>query len=371
MPCFIHKKEAEGEASLQPDWAYAHGRPSQQARIKQEFADFQVDEELGFAPSGGGEHLFVKVRKTDITTVDTARRFSEVTGVRMKDIGYAGMKDRRAECSQWFSLKLPDGGEGRVQGVEDDKLRILNLERNQRKLRIGSHRGNHFRLHLRQPSGEREAWTQRLMTIRDDGVPNYFGPQRFGRSFENIKEVERLLQDESRLKRGMLYSAARAYLFNEVLSHRIKQGNWNRYLGGDVLELNGGGGRFTLTPQQVWDDELQQRLDGFDIHPTGPLAGIIKNADRYTPTAETADMEKTVLARFPKLVTGLQRNGLYADRRALRTAVTELDWNWQDDGDLSISFFLPRGAYATSVIREICLTSPNLTGIDMAPPNLT
>ena len=154
----------------------------------------------------------------------------------------------------------------------------------------------------------------------------------------------------------MLYSAGRAYLFNQLLSARLRGGNWNRYVSGDVLNLDGSSRYFLLQGDEDWDQILQRRLDGFDIHISGPLAGITDPKDKYISSGEAADIEDAVLKQFPALVDGLCHFGLKAARRALRFTAGELEWNWLDAGELELRFALGRGSYATSLLREICDT---------------
>lgn len=355
---------AESFASLD-SLAYALGRPSLSARLKQEFVDFRVDEVLGFAPTGAGEHLYLRVRKTDLSTTQAARLLAESAGVAQRDVGYSGMKDRRGECTQWFSLKLPQAQESGLAAAESEQLQFLESARNNRKLRVGSHRANQFRLTLRQCEGPADAWEDRLRRLTATGVPNYFGAQRFGREMSNLEQVRQLFQaqdgdrsqsDGGRQRRGMLYSAARAYLFNQVLSQRLGAGNWATYVPGDVLNLDGTERCFTVTPEQ-WDATLQTRLDSFDIHITGPLPGLKDNKDRYASKAEAADIEDAVCEKYPDLLAGLRARGIESGRRPLRFMLADLSWEWQASDQLQIGFTLPRGAYATSLLRELCLTT--------------
>jgi len=376
----MNKQEIPSPLAPLAELSFANGPPGVQASIKTEFSDFRVDEDLGFEPTGSGEHLYLQVKKTDLTTIQTARRLAETAGLPLRDIGYSGMKDRRGETTQWFSLRLaPDRGT-RLGSVENDNLQILKSARNQRKLKIGSHRCNHFRLLLRDCRGPGEEFERRLMAIARAGVPNYFGAQRFGRDMSNIHKVLKLMRQkqpqraprDGRQRRGMLYSAARAYLFNQVLSKRLAAGNWCAYLEGDVLNLDATGRFFTVAAAN-WDASLQNRLETFDIHITGPLAGIRQATDKYNSRAEAAALEEAVLSNYRELQTGLEAQGLRSSRRPLRFVAQALRWQWQADtentdqageetlnraqgANLAVSFSLPRGAYATSLLREICET---------------
>lgn len=342
--------------------AYAQGRPDLKATLKARFSDFQVDEDLGFEPSGAGDHVFVQLRKTDLSTTDTARHLARISGVSGRDVGYSGMKDRRGECSQWFSIKLPAGGENAFSDLQDERLQLLQLARNHRKLRIGSHRHNRFQLLLRDCEGDAAEFDRRLRALAAQGVPNYFGVQRFGRDLSNLEQVLKLFRDSAgpgsagnRHKRGMLYSAARAYLFNQVLSRRLEQGNWCQYQPGDVLNLDGSN-RCFLVADGDWDEKLQARLQEFDIHLTGPLPGLVGSKDKYISKGIAADIENAVLEKYPELLAGLRQHDLEAGRRPLRFRVHDLQWQWQQDQHLLLQFTLSKGAYATSLLRELCQT---------------
>ena len=371
------------ESFLQLDsLAYATGKPELLARIKQHWDDFRVDEELGFAPTGAGEHLLLRIEKAGQSTTEVARQISSTLGISDSDIGYSGMKDRQARSRQWFSIRLDQAAEAELGRLQSDQLQILEQSRNQRKLQIGAHKANHFQLILREvmgvnasgaepPATNAEASLDRkLQTLAHQGVPNYFGSQRFGRDLSNLHQVRELLRAEAsqavatrnryrhKRKRSMLYSAARAYLFNQLLSARITRGNWASYVDGDVLNLNHTKRCFLVEPG-AWGPELQQRLDELDIHITGLLPGRIDSKDRYVTRGQSADTEKAVCKEFAELVTGLEQQGLSAARRPLRFQVQQLQWQWLDSTTVSLAFTLPSGAYATSLLREVCLLREN------------
>lgn len=375
--------------------AYANCKTELRATLKQEFADFQVDEQLGFKPTEKGEHLYLRIEKTDQSTVDVAKRLSEVSGVHGSEIGYSGMKDRRAQTRQWFSIKLPPSRGAELATLESDSLHILESHRNSRKLKIGTHRSNHFRVVLRDCNGAREEFEERLRQIEHTGVPNYFGSQRFGRQLSNLAQVQAWMAAEldptaaavssqaipkQRFKRSLLFSAARSYLFNQLLSRRLELGNWNRYVTGDVLNLDGTERCFALQQSLEWDETLQRRLEQFDIHITGPLPGDVDSKDRYVSYGEAADIEDAVCKEFSTLMAGLKYFGLKAARRPLRFRPIDLSWEWRQSegvgsaelsaepstelsteppegpGDLILDFSLGKGVYATSLLRELCVT---------------
>lgn len=361
--------------------AYASSPPQIRAAFKTQPADFMVDEELGFELTGSGEHQCVQVRKTGIATPQLVRMLARAAKLREFDIGYGGLKDRQGICTQWFSLYLPGAADVDFAGSEDFRfgdeatgVEFLRRDRNSRKIRRGSHRANRFSIRLRHPAfaieqgGSREAvrseLEQRLQHIAAEGVPNYFGEQRFGRSGNNVADALKMLQEEatsgptrnasrhgrrrsSGAGRGMLLSAARSHVFNMLLSERVQDGSWNRYLDGDVMNLDGSDSVFV--PEQV-DEELLARLQDFDIHPTGVLWGC----GPLRSSGSTARLERRIRDSQQELCEGLERAGLQQARRSLRLPVRELIWGWQED-DLQLSFVLPPGAYATAVLRELCV----------------
>jgi len=160
----------------------------------------------------------------------------------------------------------------------------------------------------------------------------------------------------------MLFSAARSYLFNQLLSRRLELGNWNAYTAGDVLNLAGTDRSFALATGVEWDWSLQQRLEDFDIHITGPLPGEVDPKDKYISSGEAADIEEAVCKQFKTLLAGLRHFGLKTARRPLRFRPIDLAWEWQKseqkDGasNLLLDFSLGKGAYATSLLRELCVT---------------
>jgi tRNA pseudouridine13 synthase len=181
-------------------------------------------------------------------------------------------------------------------------------------------------------------------------VPNYFGEQRFGRDGSNLHTADSLFKNPklrlSRNKRSLTLSAARSFLFNQVLSARITAGNWNVPLAGDAMQLDGSHSYFIAA---VVDAGLSERVASQDIHPTGPLHGRGENPAQ----GACRELEAAVLADHARWCAGLEAAGLKQDRRALRLPVADLAWQWGPSGELLLTFSLPAGAYATSVLREV------------------
>lgn len=317
------------------------------ATLRQHPQDFRVDEELGFEPDGEGEHRFLRIEKANANTAWVARQLAKFAGVGSRSVGYSGLKDRRALTRQWFSVQLPsrsiiDWTALRVEGV-----RVLEVTANRRKLRRGVHRGNRFRIVLRDARGASAEAAARLQRIAEHGVPNYFGEQRFGRDAGNLALADSLMQGLrlSRDQKSFALSAARAWLFNHVLDRRVADGSWHRLRPGDCAGLDGSGSVFAVERP---DAELERRATALDVHPTGPLWG---RGDLST-RGDVEALEREVAGQFAALSEGLVRHGLDLQRRPLRVAVRDLAWN-EENGALELSFRLVRGAFATAVLREL------------------
>lgn len=332
------------------DLPAAFGAPVASGVIRVFPEDFQVDEIPLVEADGQGEHVLLQVEKRLCNTEWVARQLARLAGVPVSDVSYAGLKDRHAVTRQWFSVRLAGKSEPDWPTEAVDGWRVLSHGRHSRKLRRGALRGNAFQIRVRDLTGDWAALEARLERIRLDGMPNYFGEQRFGHDGGNLVAAQALFAGRSRRvdrqQRGLYLSAARSLLFNRVLAVRVEQGSWNRLLEGERVMLDGSASSFQA--QQI-DEELQGRLQAMDVHPSGPLWG----RDNPTVSAAAAQLEAEILAGWELWQAGLERAGAEGDRRALRAPVRNLGWV-QEDGDLVLRFSLPKGAYATALLRE-CL----------------
>lgn len=328
---------------------YAHGGPPATGLLRSEPADFQVDEQLGFEPSGSGEHAFIVIEKTGANTEWVARELARVAGVAPLAVGFAGLKDRHAVTRQAFTVQLAGRVDPDWSSLAIDGVRVVSATRHNRKLKRGAHRGNRFRIVLRDVRGDRDAIGQRLATIAARGVPNYFGEQRFGRDGGNLALAARLFAGERmpRERRGIALSAARSELFNAVLAARVERGDWDQAIDGEVWMLDGTHAIFGPEP---WTDDLARRLAAGDIHPTGPLWG----RGELRPTGAVAALERAAIAPFGTFADGLERAGLEQERRALRLRATGLAHTWEAPDRLVVEFGLGAGSFATTVLREVC-----------------
>ncbi len=339
-------------AGFIPVSSYPHalGRPQARALIRSELEDFQVDEQLRFQPEGKGEHLLLHLRKRNTNTEWLARQLAEFAGVPYRDVSYAGLKDRHAVTSQWFSVRLPETQDLDWNRLQSDQIQLLQAVRHRRKLRRGALAQNRFCLRLRELDADTDEIEQRLQQISNQGIPNYFGEQRFGHDGNNLLMANRLFRGElkkvTRHKRSIYLSAARSYLFNLILAQRVEQGNWNQAMPGEILLLDGSRSHFLV--EEV-DATILQRVTELDIHPSGPLWG--KGGAQVT--GAVGKLEQAQFLRHQEWLDGLNRFGLSHDRRALRARVIDLSWNWLVDGDLELKFGLNPGSYATMVLREI------------------
>jgi tRNA pseudouridine13 synthase len=309
--------------------------------------DFIVEEDLGFVPAGQGQHVLLKVRKRDANTQWVARELAKLCRCRPMDVGYAGLKDRRAIAVQWFSVPESARSIEEWRSVRAAEFDVLEAHAHTRKLPRGALAGNSFTIRIRDTSAGHDQLAERIELIRQRGAPNYFGPQRFGREGANllrIAEGQRVLRPP---ERGFVLSAARSLIFNSLLAERVRDGSWERLEEGDIANLDGRGTVFAV--DQV-DATLQERCRQLDIHPTGPLWGRGLPASR----GRILDIESKVAAQLSpasELVTGA---GMEQERRSLRVAVRDLTWEREPAaGVVMVRFRLGRGSFATTVLREI------------------
>lgn len=335
----------------------AHGPPVVAVRLRSLPEDFIVDEELGFAPDETGAHLLLRVRKRDANTAWVARQLARAADCAPAAVGFAGMKDRRALCTQWFSVPRPRDGRT-LLGLAGEGFEVLEARPHGRKLPRGALAGNRFAVRLRADGEGGEALARRLgarlRAIAAHGVPNYFGPQRFGHGGANLAPAP---APRTRLELGLRLSAARSALFNAIAAARVREASWERLLPGDLANLDGRGSVFPV-PQV--DAALTERAARLEVHPTGALWGCVPPASSGVVHA----LECAVAAGLPDERALCERAALRAERRSLRLRVAELQWQPEREA-LVLRFFLRRGSFATSVLREL-IEAPELTAPESA-----
>lgn len=327
---------------------YAWGKPENTALFKQQSDDFIVVEDLGFELDGEGKHVFLYIEKHNLNTMAVVEFLSQRLGVKQRDIGFSGLKDKFAVTRQWFSL--PDKNLHLEQLSWPDNIRLLETSAHGKKLRRGVHKRNHFEIKLRAITGNVAELEARLEQVKRQGVPNYFAEQRFGFGMRNLEQAALWFAGEKvnrKTPKGMLISAARSYLFNLVLAQRIEQGNWQSALSGDCYNLAGTRSFFKPKPEEF--AQLDARLEAFDIHPTGPLWG---RGDSLVTDAANL-LECQIIDRYPLLNEGLIAQGLKQERRALRLLPSQMQWQLVEADVLLLQLSLPAGSFATAVLREL------------------
>jgi tRNA pseudouridine13 synthase len=318
------------------------------ARIRSTPEDFLVDEIPATTPDGEGEHVWLHIRKTGHNSETVAEWLARTAGVPRTAIGYAGRKDRHAVTRQWFSVQLPGKAEPDWCADLPTGVEILGSGRHSRKLKTGHLAGNRFRLRLRDVCGDRPAAESLLERIRQRGLPDYFGEQRFGHA--NLERARSWFLGRSRPRdrnqRSLYLSAARAAIFNAVLRKRVEQDSWDRLLPGDVANLDGSGSIF---PVPMVDAVLSDRCERLDVHPTGPLWG---QGDPGT-TGAVRELEVAVAESYADLARGLERLEMSHARRPLRMRPKRLEWLWEVGDTLVLEIELGPGEYATGVVGAI------------------
>lgn len=287
------------------------------AVLKQSVDDFYVEELFGPELSGSGEHVWLYLEKRGQNTEYLAKQLAQFAGIKPMDVGYSGLKDRWAQTRQWFSLYLgnkpePDWTQFQHEGVE-----LFHWQRHSKKLRRGEHWGNRFKLVLRNLEASNEL-EQALNLVKTQGFPNYFGPQRFGRKGENLVRGKRYFEGQikaSRSQRGFYLSAARSYLFNVNLGAAIASGAW---LAEDAA---------------------------------GPMFG-----DPQPEVQALSEAELVLIDQYPMLKAGLHKNRLKLERRPYRIMPDNFTWDCAEK-QISLSFDLPTGVFATALLSEIFVVS--------------
>lgn len=385
--------------------------PGTGGTIKETVEEFVVEEIPLYLPCGEGEHVYALIEKRGVTTLDAIRRLARALKISERDVGYAGMKDARGVTRQ--TVSLPRVKPEEVLSLELPGIRVLSAERHRNKLKLGHLAGNHFRVRVRGvvPDALERAGAI-LAVLARRGVPNWFGEQRYGAQGNShligramlagdwhaavdllmgdparvtgeawsaaieayrrgeLEESLRLLPGHCRTERDVLQrlvkrpdaferafhaiqprlqklylSACQSALFDRVVEARLE--SLDRVQAGDLAWKHDNGASFLVT------DAVAEapRADRFEISPTGPLFGC-----RMTmPEGEPGRLERSLLAGEGlepasfDLPGGLRMEG---ERRPLRVPLGDPRACADADG-LVLEFTLPRGSYATAVLREI------------------
>jgi tRNA pseudouridine13 synthase len=332
-------------AALTPPRAF--GAPLGPGTLRTQPEDFVVEEDLGFTASGEGQHVLLKVRKRNANTQWVARELARLCGCHPRDVGYAGLKDRRAVAVQWLTVPKSKLSLEAWSEVRHPEFDVLEANAHSRKLPRGALAGNRFVIRVRDLAVDDSALESRVAEIGRHGVPNYFGPQRFGHNGSNLARIASGLQSLRAPERGFVLSAARSVVFNAVLADRVRDQSWSHLEAGDIANLDGRGSIFAV---DTLDATLTERAALLDIHPTGPMWGRGEPASK----GRIADLESRVAAEFQPACDLTAAAGMDQERRSLRLAVRELAWNREPDTNaIVVRFRLTRGSFATTVLREL------------------
>jgi tRNA pseudouridine13 synthase len=333
--------------------------PGVGGRLRATPDDFQVDELPAYEPSGTGDHLYLWVEKRGVGPEHLARTLADRAGVPVGDVGTAGLKDRHAVTRQWVSL--PKQAEPRLKHLDGDGIRVLNVSRHGNKLKPGHLRGNRFRVRVREADRSRAAdLTAVLELIQSHGLPNYYGPQRFGRDGSTVELGLNILSGRPRrrirpFQFKFALSAVQSVAFNRWLARRLADGLLRTVLAGDVLMKWPAGGMF-VSSDPATD---QPRLDAREVVPGGPMFGgrmyqaAGAAAEREAAALQACGLPAEAFRGFGKLMSGTRRHALiYLD---------DLTHEWDADG-LTLSFSLPAGSYATVLLAEVMKADPGPGG---------
>lgn len=288
---------------------YRHGRPLSRGCFKAQLEDFKVTEVLGYEPPAGQqqEHLWLELQKQGQNTTWVAGQLARHFRRPNADVSYAGMKDRQGITQQWFSVRL--GAAELATELSIPGVTLVNHQAAAKKLQRGALQGNRFEIRLRDVDHP-DLLLERFDALCADGVPNYFGSQRFGHGAANLLLAERWRQGQyrprNRSEKGFLISALRAWLFN-------------------------------LQAAEVVNNQL-------------PADGFLLGAMRFDPPAELA----TLLTQYQAQSDWLVKQGCKMQKRPLQLALETPQLLWQGS-DALLSFGLPAGSYATAVLRELVL----------------
>ena len=328
-----------------PGLPFAGAGPFGTADMRISPEDFFVAEHSGLSPAGAGEHLLLRIRKTGQNTQWVAKRLAELAQLPYRAVSYAGMKDRHAVTEQWFSLHLP----GRVEPVldlpEGEGFEVLQSVWHDRKLRPGQLSYNQFRLRLRNCIiADLPGFESRREGLRKNGVPNYFGAQRFGFDQANLFIIQdiRALPRIGRERRAFALSALRGALFNGYLATRVADGSWADGLAGDI--------EISDRPRGVAEEDQS-------IFASQRLAAGLMWGNKYQAAREDAGRaEQNFYGQYPLVTRLLEQAGCRSSRRVLCTRIGSLDWR-SDGTQVELNFALGPGSYATMVLRELLVIS--------------
>jgi tRNA pseudouridine13 synthase len=332
--------------------------PGISGRIRAEPEDFVVEEIPAYDRSGVGEFLFLWIEKRGMGAEHFVREVARRLGIRPGDVGTAGIKDRHAVTRQWISV--PAVVQGRLSSLDGDGIQLHGVERHSNKLKPGHLRGNRFNILVRDPlPNASEQVPQLVERIRQCGIANFYGSQRFGRDGETARLGWAILRGEppplqpggtksrvSPFLRKLALSAVQSALFNRYLAKRVSDGLMQTVLEGDVMAKWPVGGMFVAEDVAA----EQARFDRHEIVSAGPIFGKKTfaargiSAEREAEVLSEVGIDSGAFRSFGKLLQGTRRHNIvYVDDL---TATVE-------SSGVRLDFSMPAGSYATVLLREI------------------
>jgi tRNA pseudouridine13 synthase len=336
--------------------------PGTGGSFKADPADFVVEELALYEPGGAGEHVYLRHRRSGMTTPEVAQRLARLFGLREFEVGYAGLKDRQARAEQTFSLPLPRADVDEVAKRVAAELpgTLVWARRHANKLRRGHLIGNRFTALVRAPGPDALSRARVLLAaLAERGMPNLYGLQRTGGDGRNAARGRERLSDPRRDWLANLQRTAwQAQLFNAWLARRAHENLLARVVAGDVAKTVARGGLFDVVDEPR---EVERAARG-EIVATGPLCG----ARMRRASGRPGEVEDELLAASGLTWEALERSRLVGSRRAARVFPGQT-WAEAHGPDLELGFTLPKGSYATVLLHEVTRTPCEARAPELEP----
>jgi tRNA pseudouridine13 synthase len=326
--------------------------------IKSRPEDFVVEEIPAYPPVGYGPHLYVNLTKRMQTTRDIQIKLAEIFDLNPDQIGKAGLKDKRAVSTQTFSVLYDNDdhvSSALSEKIEEElEVKVNWLKRHTNKLRAGHHKGNFFQIIIRDITvngEESHKIIERISSfIHKTGVPNFYGIQRIGEFGENVLSGYSILKGKKRITdrwlRRFLISSLQSYLCNRYLVKRIDIGLFEKLVRGDVAKKHDTGGLFHVDDSDIDTVRFMKKEISF----TAPIYGYKMKRAKI----DAVQIEDGLMDQIGITFQDFRKFGIEGTRR-LGRLLPEIDAKVEEDG-VKLSFTLPKGGYATTVLREYMKT---------------